>query len=187
MKVTEIIYNRRFKTGDYGHSDYTVTAEMEEGESVSEAFGVLQAEILTAENGPEKKAANPVGRPKKVKEVKEVEKAKEPVVEKVAEEAVEEVEEETVVEEEVIEEEKVEEEVKPVQKKKKGTAYNRNDETHKAIVAKQLGIIHKGWNKDPETKAKGQKASKALDGSDFLDSDGQILPSFVASLKKLMK
>ena len=71
--------------------------------------------------------------------------------------------------------------------KKKGSAYSRTNDTHKMLFAELLLEVCPGWKKDADTKAQAKDASMELDGQDFLDADGEVLPEFTKKLKKLMK
>lgn len=61
--------------------------------------------------------------------------------------------------------------------KGKPTAYDRTLETHKKLLTDFLNTAKPGWNL-PERIKKAGDASKALNGTDFQDSEGEILESF---------
>lgn len=70
--------------------------------------------------------------------------------------------------------------------KKKPQVYDRANEAHKEIFSAALRDINANWSKDKKLKAKGVKASADLDGDDFLDAEGDVLPAFLTALKKAM-
>lgn len=71
-----------------------------------------------------------------------------------------------------------EKEKKATKVKTKATPYDRTDDTHKKKLKNFLDVAKPGWN-SPENLPKAGKASAALVGKDFLDTDGQtVLDSF---------
>ena len=95
--------------------------------------------------------------------------------------------EEPKVEQPKVEQPKREEKPKVDKKPKavKAIQYDRNNETHKKHVGVLLNDIDPNWRTTGMQKAVA--ASKALEGSDFMDSSGEIVASFKESLAELMK
>ncbi len=208
MKATEISYAKRVNLGNYEHEEIKITAVLDEGDDAVEGLAELKGMVasavdteglpaIAATGKPVKSAA---GKSEKVdKTAKKPAKAAagktakpEPVdeVETEDEETPETTEEE---ETEVVEEEEEEPEEKPAKKpvgkalKKKGSTYARTNEQHKALMAEKLTELFPKWKKTEESKAKAKAISKSLDGTDFLDAEGDIVPSFIVALKKGMK
>jgi hypothetical protein len=196
MTPTEVKYNRRYKTGDYEHEDFTVTAVLDKGDDVVATFGELRADIakaFAAEVGEPEAEEVPAATAPGKKNKKAKEEEPEEVEEEDPEETPEDPEEEESEEEETEEEEEeTEEEEAPPAKtgkkfKKKPQVYNRASEAHKEIFSKMLAGISPGWNKKEDVKARAGKASKDMEGQEFLDEEGNVLDSFSNSVKKLMK
>lgn len=70
--------------------------------------------------------------------------------------------------------------------KKKPQAYARDNDTHKEIFSGILKAVAPKWKTDPKTKTRAKGASVKLEGSEFLDAEGDVLASFKSSVKKLM-
>lgn len=70
--------------------------------------------------------------------------------------------------------------------RKKPQAYNRGIEQHKEIFSSALRSVAPNWKKDEASKKKAKSASEQLEGTDFLDESGVVLPSFLEAVKKLM-
>lgn len=70
-------------------------------------------------------------------------------------------------------------------KSTKATAYDRNLDVHKNLLGQYLDKQFPNWRKPDELKKAGT-ASRELQGSDFLDNDGQILESFKEAFSKYM-
>lgn len=179
MKVTEAKYVKRINLSNYEHEEISLTSALDEDDVAAQVIEELKAIVCSGapaaapEELPEK---SPKGKGKKAKKEEEV-------VPEVAEEE-EQATEET--EEEVVEEEE-EEKPAPKKGKKKGSPYSRANETHKVLFTETLKEINPKWNKSDAGKAKAKKASMEMDGEDFLDAEGEILPSFVKNLKAKMK
>lgn len=79
-----------------------------------------------------------------------------------------------------------EEKPKAGKKKARGASpYDRSDETHKKLFSEKLDQEIPTWRDKKSKEAKD--ASVELNGSDFLDNDGDVVPEFTAKLMKLMK
>lgn len=70
---------------------------------------------------------------------------------------------------------------------KKPQDYNRSIEEHKNIFSRVLGSVSPDWKKNDVLKAKAKKASESLEGESFLDENGEVLDSFKALVRNLMK
>lgn len=70
--------------------------------------------------------------------------------------------------------------------KKKPQVYQRANETHKDIFSATLKKVAPNWKKSFEAKAHAKKVSQKLEGKEFLDENGKVLPSFEAEVKKAM-
>lgn len=68
--------------------------------------------------------------------------------------------------------------------KKKPQVYNRSIEQHRAIFSRCLGSVKPDWKEKLKEKAK--KVSETLEGKNFLDENGEVLPEFKAEVKKLL-
>jgi outer membrane biosynthesis protein TonB len=193
ITMQAIKYLRRKNLGNYEHEELEVSASVE-GSDPQEVMDTLKAFVLsnlgleTSEKveAPKKEIA----KKEEVKVTKEKPQAKE-------EEVKEEVKEEEAKEEEVVKEEPKKEEAKEEKKPKakkettvkvkatKLTAYDREHDPHKALLSKFLDEEFKGWRKPDELKKAGA-ASRALNGTDFQDGNGEILESFKEAFRKMM-
>lgn len=189
MKVTEVTYTKRFNTGKYEHEEYTVTASIDEDDDAKESIAELKQLVVQGHGGEidvdqDKDEAE--------EEESEEQESKKSRGSKAKPKDEDESEEEESEEEEPSEEEAEEEEEKPkaAAKKKfrsKDAAYDRQDPLHKKLVGEILDSKFKGWNKKGSDLAKkAGKASQELDGEDFLDNDGEVVPEFRSKLLKLM-
>lgn len=69
---------------------------------------------------------------------------------------------------------------------KKPQQYSRGIEEHKKIFSGLIGLVNPDWKKSDVSKKRAKNASESLDGVDFLDENGEVLPSFKTEVKKLM-
>lgn len=171
MKTTEIRYDYTFNKGNYESEKIGATvAPVLETDTAERLLAYAKAIVhgyVTGNNyvaDPKQMELEPIveekEEPKKKTKSKKVAKA----VEEKVEEKVEEVEE------------------KPAAKVKGATPYNRADALHKKLIGELLDRECPNWKKE----GKGLAASKAMEGKDFLDRDGQILPSFSKELSKVL-
>lgn len=70
--------------------------------------------------------------------------------------------------------------------KTKSQNYNRGIEQHKEIFSGVLRSVSPDWKKSDVLKQKAKKTSEALEGTEFLDENGEVVASFKAEVKKLM-
>ena len=75
----------------------------------------------------------------------------------------------------------------PKKFKAKPQVYSRSIEQHKELFSGVLRSVMPDWKKSEKTKALAKEASAAMDGEDFLDAEGNVVPEFEAQVKKLMK
>lgn len=73
----------------------------------------------------------------------------------------------------------------PVKKPVKETNYDRSLDVHKNLLGQFLDKAYPKW-RVAENLKKASEASKALNGTPFLDAEGNILESFKAEFSKLM-
>lgn len=196
MKPQQITFLERAVTGQYQHEEVTVVALLEEGDKLSEAMAELKqavrqgldryAGMPAVLGAPYKETTTPAETPapKATKKTKApVEKASEPETTPTPSGLTEEFEKAAVPESALAEEEPPK---KKTEKKfvPKPTPYNRDNDTLKQMFTKWLGENHPTWKTAKPDKAK--KASVAMNGKDFLDADGKILPSFIAEVNQIM-
>ncbi len=65
--------------------------------------------------------------------------------------------------------------------------YDRSIEAHKDIFKVSLESVAPDWKKNEESKRKAKKASENLEGDEFLDENGEVVPEFITKIRKLMK
>jgi hypothetical protein len=70
--------------------------------------------------------------------------------------------------------------------KKKPQAYDRSIEQHREIFSRVLRSVKPDWKSSDVLKARAKKVSETLEGEEFLDGDGEVLPEFTAEVKKRM-
>jgi len=87
--------------------------------------------------------------------------------------------------EEPIKEEPAKAEPAKKAKPSKAIAYDRNSDVHKKHFGAMLDKHFPNWRKELMTKA--VTASKTLEGKDFMDNTGNLLPEFEKELLGLMK
>ena len=199
-RVTEAKFNRRYNVGQYEHEDYTLTAVLDEGDDTLLVLNSLKKSIASAFGGETETTSETIAEVEKPKR-KSRAKKEEPEEEAVEEEAVEEGEEPEDLDPEDLEEEEEEEEEEEVVEekpakakakgkrgfKKKDQPYSRSSEQHKEIFSNVLKAISPDWKKSPASKTKAKEASQSMEGKDFLDETGEVIASFKAEVKKLMK
>jgi len=156
MKTNTVTYTRRYNTGNFEFEEYTLQATVEENEVTANVIAQLQADVEVAKT-----------RVAAVAPTKSAAKKKKPVV--------------------TVEEE---EEVLPVaakaEKKKKFKSkpqvYQRTNDTHKEIFSGVLTKVFPTWKTDAKTRSEAKKVSKAMEGIEFLDEAGTVLPKFEEKL-----
>lgn len=189
IKVT-----KRITTGDYEYEEVTIEAAIEKGESVEEVIAEIKETIasgLSAEKKTSQKNKHtndaPSRKSKAQKEEADDESGDDEV--EITEEKPKPKDKKTaakkVVEETEEDDEQEEEKPKTKKKAKGASAYDRTDDTHKKLFSEKLDQKFPDWRTKKSKMAK--LASSKLNGTDFLDSDGDVIPEFVAALVKLMK
>ena len=73
--------------------------------------------------------------------------------------------------------------------KKRGQAqtYSREIEQHKEIFGRVLASANPDWKKSQKTKDLARKASEEMDGENFLDDKGEVIPQFKVLVARLMR
>ncbi len=207
MNVTEIKFNKRVKTGEYEHEDFTATATMDPGEDLFTQMNLLRTDVLAVIAGekaapvatltvPAKEGKTGKGKGAKGKDTPPPAEEKEEEEEQEEEENEDEDPVDPEEEEEEEEQEEEEETPPPAEEKpaktgktfkKKPQVYDRDKEQHKEIFSKMLAALAPNWKKSDDTKKLGKDASVKMAGKEFLDEKGEVLDSFKKDVKKLMK
>lgn len=203
MRITELKYAKKFNLGNYESEEFGLTAVIEDDDTqtTSSIFQQLKMEVAKAYGGETADEPAPVEAEETEAEETEVEeeapkkrgrkpkaKAEEVEEEEAEETEAEEVEEEVEEEaEEEVEEEAPKKSAKAKSKfKKKAQVYQRSNETHKELFSNVLKSVAPDWKKTEASKAKAKSASQKMDGKEFLNEEGEVLPAFKAEVKKLM-
>lgn len=71
--------------------------------------------------------------------------------------------------------------------RRKPQHYDRSIEQHKDKFKVALESVAPDWKKNEESKRKAKKASENLEGDEFLDENGDVMPEFITKIRKLMK
>lgn len=71
--------------------------------------------------------------------------------------------------------------------RRKPQHYDRSIEQHKDKFKIALESVAPDWKKNEESKRKAKKASENLEGDEFLDENGDVMPEFITKIRKLMK
>lgn len=208
MKVSEVKYNRKFNNGNYEAEEFGITMVLDEDETASDAFKQCQEEVKAARSDDNNggKTNEPAETTQNRRTGKSAnKKGKGSQGDDDGSGKIEGEEEETETETEkgeddegddkVPENEEEEQDPPPGKKStpsgkkfnKKPQAYSRENKAHKDIFASILREVAPKWKDTPKSTAKGRKASTDLEGEDFLDAEGEVLPSFRLSVKKAMK
>lgn len=175
MKYNEIRYTYKFNKGNYESEEISASAAVEQ-EAPEEVISILKA-LVHGESKPVTMTAAP-----KVAEI-----APSPAPAKPKKTAAPKVEAPVEVPvEAVVEAPAVKAAPAPAKKSrivKKVEVYSRSNDLHKKLIGEILDLEYPKWRTNP-TKAK--EASVKLEGVDFLDAEGLILPSFKESFKEMM-
>lgn len=199
MKSGNVRYLRRKNLGNYEHEELEVSTVVQEGEDAQVItedlidFVLGNLRLPTLEKVQQKTPGKKVEAPKKEIETngEPTSPEKKPLVADGTTTPKE--EEKTPAPKEEKKEEKKEESKKEEPKKetkrriKKVTTsvYNREDEAHKALIGAFLDKEYKTWRTKNELP-KASKASKTLNGSEFLNAEGEILDAFKVEFRKHM-
>lgn len=195
-----ITYTRRFKTGEYEFEEFTQSATVENSES-EEMLKAMKEEVLAAAGvspevpEQEEEEAPVKNGKKKSKPVEEEEPEEDNDDESESDEEPEDSDDEESDEDSEEEEEKPskkkskdESEKSPGKKfKKKPQNYSRSSEQHKSLFSNVLREVAPDWKKSEKSKKAGKIASQKMEGKEFLDETGEVVDSFKAEVKKLMK
>ena len=183
-----IEYLRRVNLGNYEHSELKVSTIVKEDQDINIEIERLKMLVhchlgIQEDNKdqlllPIEKANKPVE-----KTVAAVEKPKEKVA--VKEELKEEIKYEAKEKKTEAKTKKSTPETKPVKKLNKATVYDRALDTHKNLLGSFLDKKYPKW-RNADSLKKAAEASKALNGSDFLDENGEILEAFKLAFSNFM-
>lgn len=208
MNLNGIKYSRKFNLGSYESEDISVEASVRDDENPSECLKQMM-EFVNSRGGipwPGLSVQSPTGKTiaEAKKEVKKVEPKKEEAQLELTpaptpeESLVAPIETPTTKAEEKERQKpgrKREKElpVTPEQKAEartvskpnsKVTSYDRNLDLHKKLVAELLDANYPNWRANP---SKAKEASVKLEGKEFLDNEGIILPEFKTAFAEAMK
>lgn len=209
MIPESIVMTRRVPREQYGHEEITVSATVEEGENLLDCLQELK-KFVCEHMGLEFKPVDVVSPVKKLKEeeakkeVKKVEPKKEeaqleltpaptPEASLVAPTETPTAKAEEKERQKPGRKREKELPVTPEQKAEartvskpnsKVTAYDRNLDLHKKLVAELLDANYPNWRANP---SKAKEASVKLEGKEFLDNEGIILPEFKTAFAEAMK
>ena len=176
IQFNEIKYEYKKNTGNWEHELIGASAIVKEGQSPLEVLEALKSLVHGKEMA--ETPAEVVAKPEVKEDAKPAKAAK--AKKTAAPETT------TKVEETVKEATPVKSEEPAPKKKviKVAATYDRANDLHKKLVGEILDLEYPDWRKD---KQKAIEASKAMEGKDFMDSEGLILPSFKSAFKELMK
>lgn len=213
MKVTEVKYSKKCNLGNYESEEYSVTAALDEGCITSAAEALMQLKAMVASvqsNEPQEEKVEPTPdrskdkAPKKAPKIEETEdviEAQEPDENDEVVDNSSDSDSDDDVEAIVKELEEEELDTPPPKKKskkaaketdeepkkkvrKKNEPYDRGSAIHRKLFGDSLTAYDKNWNGSPKSKAAGTETSKALEGVEFLDAEGKVIPSFIKSLRE---
>lgn len=204
METSQSIrFLRRRNLGQYEHTELEVTDVVTDRSKLTSTIKEVMATVRDAlygmgefaETKTSETAVDKVTKPKKEEVAKKSEESK---TETPKQGEVVKPEEKPQVEEKKVEETKVEEkkeepkktaapkkETTRVTKASKNTAYDRVLDTHKNNLGVYLDAAYPNWRHKDNIK-KASDASKALQGTEFLDAEGNILDSFKEAFSKYM-
>jgi len=176
MKITTISYMERKNKGNYEYEEMSASANLDEGESFTDAMtalknavhnalhGIPSKEIIKEEESVEVVAVVPAAKEKKTKAKKE----------KVTE----------VVEAEVAPSETAEESAKKSPPKpSKVVPYSSSIPEHKSILGGHLAKKYGDAWKTVKAKEEIKEFTASLNGKDFLNENGGIVESFYSALE----
>lgn len=193
MEITEVSYKKTSNLGDYNSEQIGMVAVVGSKEKPEKVLAQLKALVEGSSSSTSEETEDETPEADEVEATRSTKKkgGKKAAEEEIEEEVVEEEEEQPEEEEAVEEEEATEEEEKPKAAKgktfkKKPQVYQRSNETHKEIFSGVMKKAAPDWKKTPESKDKAKQVSMTLEGENFLDEEGSVLPEFQAEVKKLM-
>lgn len=185
MKVSEAKFTRRYNVAQYEHEEYSLSAVVEDNETGVEVLQQLKAEVEAAKSGNAVQAAEPAAKknkkPKPASTTKESDESENGESDTAADPS--DTDSDTDDDADDVEETPAE---KRKKFKKKPQVYQRSNDAHKELFSGVLKAVAPDWKKSPESKAKAKSVSQKLEGQEFLDESGEILPDFKAQVKKHM-
>lgn len=187
----EVRYQKRFNLGNYEHEEITVAMSIDETCNVAETIENLKKLVHDAAKGVEE-AVEQVSIADKNKDIDK--KKKKPAKPEPEEDESEEDdagesddEDDEEVEETESEDDSDEEDAPAKAGKKtrsKAQNYSRSNEIHKKLFSETLKNFYPNIFKDEDGKKKAKAASMSLDGTPFLDADGEVMDEFIGALRK---
>lgn len=181
MQVTNVRYSKTVQVNQYEPETIEATATLDEGESLESAVGEIRERVNGLFNGKAGTTESKVSSNKGTKTASKS-KAKEPVEE----------ESETTSGESKPAASKTTKKVtkkaagKKAPAKKKAIPYDRSVGAHKKAFGQILHENYPDWKTDSDLGAAAKQASLDLDGEDFMDANGDILPTFMEAIHAAM-
>lgn len=187
MTPKEIEVRRRKPKEEYGALEIAVKADLDKGDDLQEELAKLIAEVEKAIDGEDAPTPPKKKRGKK-KPADEEETEENEESEETDDSETEETEDEESEEQEESQDDEESEDPPPKKGKKvvrkKSAVYDRDNEIHKKLMGEQLTKYDKTWKKTAKGKAAAKKISQKLEGEEFLNDDGKVLPSFITTMRK---
>ena len=199
MRFNELRYDYTRNLGNYESEKMGASCAVEDGEHPVKAFDNLKAfvrgdklphadvsvKVTDSANAAKEEKVVTEAPPKKEKKEKTAKAKKETVAVEVEEEEekVEESNEET----EEVEEVQEEKASRPANKKsaKGATEYDRENDLHKKLIGEMLDREFPNWKKGNQAK-RIREVSREMEGELFLDSDSDVLDSFIEKFSELV-
>lgn len=189
MRVAEVRYSKKFNLGNYESEEFSLSAVLDEGEDAQEILKHLKEEVNKAYTGETTGEQDDTSYNNTESDAADEENNEEDSGSS-SDDGETDSDQSTDSHDDDSEDADEQEDEKPVKKKKfksKAQVYDRENETHKELFTQVLKEVAPDWKKTPESKVKAKDASQKLVGKEFLDSDGEVLETFKADVKKLMK
>ena len=198
--VTEIKYGRKFNLGDYQSEEISLVAALEPGEDALEALAELKGMVMAAHEGEESTTNAQPSKEAVEEEDKQPEDGGSDDEPSTQDDDDARQESESQEDEGEVQESKAGKgsskakgQGKPSSqgssgrkaKTKVGGKLDRNNTVHKDLFGKLLDEKYDGWRQSAPKKAKASKILDKLNGTEFLDGDGEILMSFKKEVAKL--
>jgi len=180
MKVTELYYLERLNLGNYSHSELSATAILAEGEDEVMAIMDLKALVHSSLNGTAVVTPDPILEAAKATDAEQakiltvVKEKKKPAAKKQETLVAADVTGEYVVEVPPV----IEVEVKKPAKSK-AIVYDSNIPEHKSIFGGYLAKKYDSRWKTASSPENIKKFTSSLNGKEFIDNQGQIVPTFL--------
>lgn len=196
--VTEIKYGRKFNMGDYQSEEISLVAALEPGEDALEALAELKGMVMAAHEGEESQTNAQPSKGAVEEEDKQPEDGGSDDEPSTQDDDDASQESESQEDEGEVQESKAGKGSSKAKgqsssegssgrktKTKVGGKLDRTNTVHKDLFGKLLDEKYDGWRKSAQKKAKASKILDKLNGTEFLDGDGEILMSFKKEVAKL--